>query len=183
MFIQTESTPNPATMKFLPGRDVMGKGRLADFPTAEDAARSPLARALFAAGDVERVFFGSDFLSVTKKSGDWDDLKPQLLEAIAEHFASGAPLIDHAAEETEDETEDDEVVAQIRELLETRIRPALAADGGDVVFKGFDAEKGLVYLHMRGACAGCPSASATLKHGIENLLKHYVPEVNAVMAV
>lgn len=182
MFIQTESTPNPATLKFMPGREVMGKGRVADFPSEKDAARSPLAAALFATGMVERVFFGSDFLSVTRSDGDWAALKPLMLEIIADHFTSGAALIAEHAEE-EDAGEDDEVVAQIKELIETRIRPALAGDGGDVVYRQFDAEKGLVYLHLRGACAGCPSATATLKQGIERLLTHYVPEVTAVVSV
>lgn len=182
MFIQTESTPNPATLKFIPGREVMGKGRVADYPTKKDAARSPLAAALFDTDMVERVFFGSDFLSVTKSDGEWAALKPLMLEIIADHFASGAPLISGSADEDE-VIEDDEVVAQIKEILETRIRPALNHDGGDVEYKQFDADKGLVYLRMRGACAGCPSATATLKNGIERLLTHYVPEVTAVVSV
>ena len=183
MFIQTESTPNPATLKFLPGVDVMGPGRVADFPSAQDAARSPLAKALFETGEVVRVFFGADFISVTRTDGSWRPLKPMVLGIVAEHFSSGAPLIATSAEETDEEDEDNEVVAQIRELLETRVRPALAEDGGDVVFKGFDEENGVVYLHMRGACAGCPSATMTLKNGIENMLRHYVPEVVAVEQV
>ena len=182
MFIQTESTPNPATLKFLPGRAVLGPGHVADFPSAQDAARSPLARELFATGAVARVFFGSDFLSVTKTAGDWGDLKPLFLSLIAEALEADAPLIEAHAEEAEDET-GGEVVAQIKELLETRVRPALAGDGGDVQFKGFDEAAGVVYLRLRGACAGCPSATMTLKHGIEKLIKHYVPEVNAVEQV
>lgn len=183
MFILTESTPNPATLKFLPGCEVMGTGRVADFPSAADAARSPLAKALFETGEVVRVFFGSDFISVTRTDGMWPPFKPMALEIIAEYLSNGDPLIASPAEETDDALEDDEVVAQIRKLLETRVRPALAEDGGDVVFRGFDAERGIVYLHMRGACAGCPSATMTLKNGIESLLRHYVPEVNAVESV
>jgi Fe-S cluster biogenesis protein NfuA len=184
MFIQTEPTPNPATMKFIPGCEVMPKGAVADFPTAEDAARSPLARALFATGAVTRVFFGTDFISVTKKEGAWKHLKPVVLEAIMEHFAGGGALIDHPAEEpAAEDAEDSEILAQIKELIETRVRPALARDGGDVAYKGFDEIAGVVYLHMRGACSGCPSATQTLKQGIEALLRHYVPEVNAVEAV
>jgi Fe-S cluster biogenesis protein NfuA len=185
MFIQTESTPNPATMKFIPGCEVMPKGAVADFPTAEDAARSPLAHALFATGEVTRVFFGADFISVTKNAGEWKHLKPAVLSAIMEHFASGAALIAHPAEEPAEAErgQDSEIVAQIKELIETRVRPAVAQDGGDIVYKGFDEMSGVVYLHMRGACSGCPSATMTLKQGIESLLRHYVPEVNAVEAV
>ena len=186
MFIQTESTPNPATLKFLPGRDVMGEGAVADFPSVETAARSPLAKALFAIPDVSRVFFGSDFISVTKRDGDWKHLKPAILGAVMEHFTRGLPLIEGAAEETTEESfsEDDaEVVEQIKELIETRVRPAVAADGGDIIFKGFDGESGAVSLHLQGSCAGCPSSTITLKNGIENMLRHYVPEVTAVEAV
>ena len=186
MFIQTESTPNPATLKFLPGRDVMGEGAVADFPSVETAARSPLAKALFAIPDVSRVFFGSDFISVTKRDGDWKHLKPAILGAVMEHFTRGLPLIEGAAEETTEESfsEDDaEVVEQIKELIETRVRPAVAADGGDIIFKGFDGESGVVSLHLQGSCAGCPSSTITLKNGIENMLRHYVPEVTAVEAV
>ncbi len=188
MFIQTESTPNPATLKFLPGREVMGEGAVADFPTPESAQRSPLATALFAVPDVARVFFGFDFISVTKSGdSDWKHMKPAVLGAIMEHFTRGLPLIESGAEEASDEASygegDPEIVAQIRELIETRVRPAVAADGGDIIFKGFDGGSGVVFLHMRGSCAGCPSSTITLRNGIENMLRHYVPEVNAVEAV
>ena len=184
MLIETERTPNPATLKFLPGRPVL-PGEGADFDSPEAAERSPLARALFSLGDVERVYFGADFVSVTKAPGsqDWVTLKPEVLGLVLDHFASGAPLI--AGEATEAETFDDpqdaDIVAQIRDLLDTRVRPAVANDGGDIVYRGF--QKGIVYLHMRGSCAGCPSSTATLKGGIENLLRHYVPEVIEVRAV
>ena len=188
MFIQTESTPNPATLKFLPGRDVMGEGAVADFPSAETAGRSPLAKALFTIPEVSRVFFGSDFISVTKRDGDWKHLKPAILGAVMEHFTQDLPLIEGGAPETEtsEETfsEDDaEVVEQIKELIETRVRPAVAQDGGDIIFKGFDGGTGIVSLHLQGSCAGCPSSTMTLKNGIENMLRHYVPEVTAVEAV
>ncbi len=185
MFIQTESTPNPNTIKFLPGRDVMGEGAVADFPSAEQAGRSPLASALFAIPDVARVFFGSDFISVTKRDGDWKHLKPAILGAVMEHFTRGLPLMEGSAEETEESySEDDsEVVEQIKELIETRVRPAVAADGGDIIFKGFDGGSGVVSLHLQGSCAGCPSSTMTLKNGIENMLRHYVPEVTAVEAI
>jgi Fe-S cluster biogenesis protein NfuA len=185
MFIQTESTPNPATLKFLPGREVMGEGAVADFPSAETAGRSSLAKALFAIPEVSRVFFGADFISVTKRDGDWKHLKPTILGAVMEHFTRALPLIEGAAEETEESfSEDDaEVVEQIKELIETRVRPAVAADGGDIIFKGFDGESGVVSLHLQGSCAGCPSSTITLKNGIENMLRHYVPEVTAVEAV
>lgn len=185
MFIQTESTPNPATLKFLPGREVMGEGRVADFDGAEAAQRSPLARTLFEIPQVQRVFFGSDFISVTKSDGDWKHLKPGVLAVIMEHFTRDLPLIEAHAEESEPakEEEDSEVVAQIRDLIETRVRPAVAQDGGDIIYRGFDVASGVVFLHMRGSCAGCPSSTMTLKNGIENLLKHYIPEVSAVEAV
>jgi Fe-S cluster biogenesis protein NfuA len=185
MFIQTEATPNPATLKFLPGREVMGEGAVADFPSADTAHRSPLARALFVIPEVSRVFFGSDFISVTKRGGDWKHLKPAILGAVMEHFTQGAPLMEGGADETEENfSEDDaEVVAQIKELIETRVRPAVAQDGGDIIFKGFDGGSGVVSLHMQGSCAGCPSSTMTLKNGIENMLRHYVPEVTAVEAV
>ena len=187
MFIQTESTPNPATLKFLPGCEVMGEGAVADFPTAEAAARSPLARALFETGDVARVFFGSDFISVTKKDGDWKQLKAPILGAIMDHFTRGLPLIEGTAEEADDSAQygeaDPEIVAQIRELIDTRVRPAVAQDGGDIIYKGFDGGSGIVFLHLQGSCAGCPSSTMTLKNGIENMLRHYVPEVNDVEAV
>jgi Fe-S cluster biogenesis protein NfuA len=187
MFIQTESTPNPATLKFLPGREVMGEGAVADFPDRDAAGRSPLAMALFAVPDVSRVFFGSDFISVTKADGDWKHLKPAILGAIMEHFTRDLPVIAEHAAESDDEAAygegDPEVVSQIKELIETRVRPAVAADGGDIIFKGFDGGSGVVFLHMRGSCAGCPSSAITLRNGIENMLKHYVPEVSAVEAV
>src|ERR1700744_6245052 len=187
MFIQTESTPNPATMKFLPGREVMGEAAVADFPSREAAERSPLARALFAQADVTRVFFGSDFISVTKSdSSDWRHMKPAVLGAIMEHFTRELPLIDGAGEEASEETfaeGDAEIVSQIKELLDTRVRPAVANDGGDIIFKAYDGASGVVSLHMRGSCAGCPSSTLTLKNGIENMLRHYIPEVNAVEAV
>jgi Fe-S cluster biogenesis protein NfuA len=185
MFIQTESTPNPATLKFLPGREVMGEGGVADFPSAEQAHRSPLAKALFTIPEVSRVFFGSDFISVTKRDGDWKHLKPAILGAVMEHFTQGLPLLEGGADETEETFSDDdsEVVAQIKELIETRVRPAVAQDGGDIIFKGFDGSSGVVSLHLQGSCAGCPSSTMTLKNGIENMLRHYVPEVTAVEAV
>ena len=187
MFIQTESTPNPSTLKFLPGREVMGDGAVADFPDREAAERSPLASVLFEIADVSRVFFGSDFISVTKADGDWKHLKPAILAAIMDHFTQGLPLIEGSHAENEDETVygegDPEIVAQIKELLDTRVRPAVAGDGGDIIFKGFDGGSGIVFLHLRGSCAGCPSSTLTLKHGIENMLRHYIPEVNAVEAV
>ncbi|HUE64917.1 MAG TPA: NifU family protein [Rhizomicrobium sp.] len=188
MFIQTESTPNPNTLKFLPGREVMGEGAVADFPSAEQAARSPLATALFAVPEVARVFFGADFISVTKRDGDWKHLKPAILGVVMEHFTRDLPLIEGGAPETDELQEtyseqDSEVVEQIKELIETRVRPAVAADGGDIIFKGFDGDSGVVSLHLQGSCAGCPSSTMTLKNGIENMLRHYVPEVTAVEAV
>jgi Fe-S cluster biogenesis protein NfuA len=185
MFIQTEQTPNPATLKFLPGRDVMadgGHGASADFPSAESAGRSPLASALFDIEGVRGVFFGGDFVTVTKEDGrDWQFLKPAILAAIMEHFTSGQPLFAAGAQsDAAASGEEDEVVAQIKELLETRVRPAVAQDGGDIVFRDF--EDGVVYLHLQGSCSGCPSSTATLKAGIENLLRHYIPEVREVRA-
>ena len=185
MFLETERTPTPATLKFLPGRAVMASGT-ADFPDPEAAQDSPLAAALFSLGDVEGVFFGSDFVSVTKAEGsaDWASLKPQVLGIIVDHFAAGAPLFTHevdAEEELHDDPADADIVAQSRELIDTRVRPAVANDGGDIVYRGFD--KGVVFLRMQGACSGCPSSTATLKNGIENLLQHYVPEVSEVRAV
>jgi Fe-S cluster biogenesis protein NfuA len=185
MFIQTETTPNPATLKFMPGREVMASGT-ADFPDVEAGARSPLATRLFAIPEVERVFFGSDFITVTKREGDWRHLKPAVLGAIMEHFTRGLPLFEsEAAEEAEPtyEGEDAEIVAQIKELIDTRVRPAVANDGGDIIFKGFDGGSGTVFLHLQGSCAGCPSSTITLKNGIENMLRHYIPEVSAVEAV
>ena len=182
MFIQTESTPNPATLKFLPGNPVMETGT-ANFAAPDEANRSPLAQSLFATEGVIGVFLGADFITVTK-SGDkeWDVMKPLILGAIMEHFQSGRPVIEaDDADKSVADGDDDEVVVQIRELIDTRVRPAVAQDGGDIVYKGF--EDGIVYLHMQGACAGCPSSTATLKHGIENMLRYYVPEVQEVQAV
>ena len=188
MFIQTETTPNPVTLKFLPGRAVAGDGPVTDFPDAGSAARSPLAARLFAIPQVARVFFGSDFISVTKKDGEWQHLKPAILGAIMEHFTKQLPLFDSDAAPEADaepvyEGEQAEIVAQIKELLETRVRPAVANDGGDIIFKGFDGGSGTVFLHLQGSCAGCPSSTITLRHGIENMLRHYIPEVSSVEAV
>lgn len=184
MFIQTEPTPNPATLKFLPGETVLGQGT-ADFPNAEAAGRSPLAAALFEIDGVTGVFLGSDFVTVTKSDETgWQALKPLVLGAIMEHFTARRPmLLDGGEAEVEESfaAEDGEVVAQIKELLDTRVRPAVAMDGGDIIFKGF--EDGVVYLHMQGSCSGCPSSTATLKMGIENMLRHYIPEVQAVRPV
>ena len=182
MFIQTEPTPNPATLKFLPGRDVMTRGT-ADFPDAEAAERSPLAKRLFAVDGVAGVFFGQDFISITRSgSRDWETLKPHVLAAIMDHFTSGDEVVSGGEDDAAAAVEgDSEVVAQIKELLETRVRPAVAQDGGDIIFQGFD--QGVVYLHMQGACSGCPSSTATLKHGIENMLRYYVPEVEEVRPV
>src|SRR5689334_4532461 len=186
MFIQTESTPNPATLKFLPGRDVMGEGGVLDFPSKASAVRSALALALCEIPEVSRVFFGADFISVTKRDGDWKHIKPAILGAIMEHFTRGLPLLEGGAEERDDTDYgegDPEIVSQIKELIDTRVRPAVAQDGGDIIFKGFDGGAGIVFLHLQGSCAGCPSSTMTLKNGIENMLRHYVPEVNAVEAV
>lgn len=186
MFIQTEATPNPATLKFLPGREVLGSGTL-ELRDANSARQSPLASALFAIPGVSAVFFGSDFVSVSKSEGEWQHLKPSILGAIMEHYVSGAPILsgqsdgqeDGGAEEDEFfDPADAETVATIKELLETRIRPAVAGDGGDISFRGF--RDGTVYLAMKGACSGCPSSTATLKSGIQNLLKHFLPDVQAV---
>lgn len=184
MFIQTESTPNPSTLKFLPGIDVLGHGS-ANFPSAEEAkGKSPLVEALFAMGGVTQVFLGADFVSVTKDEGrDWQTMKPQVLAQIMDHFTMGLPVMvgETDSEHTEDDGGNPEVVAQIKELLDARVRPAVAQDGGDIVFRRF--EEGVVYLAMQGACAGCPSSTATLKMGIENMLRHYIPEVQAVHPV
>ncbi len=182
MFIQTESTPNPATLKFLPGRSVLEEGA-ADFPNRDSAAASPLARRLFAVEGVEGVFFGADFVTVTRGDVDWAHLKPAILGAIMEHYASGQPVMEGAAQagHAEHDGPDSEIVNQIKELLDTRVRPAVAQDGGDITFHGF--ERGVVFLHMKGACAGCPSSTMTLKMGIENLLRHYIPEVTEVRPV
>jgi Fe-S cluster biogenesis protein NfuA len=183
MFIQTEHTPNPATLKFLPGRTVMDRGTANFTDAAAAAARSPLAESLFALPEVSGVFLGSDFITVTKAGdNDWFQLKPAVLAAIMDHFTAGLPVVT-GSEDTvaQDETEDNEVVAAIKELLETRVRPAVAQDGGDIIFEDF--EDGIVYLHMQGSCSGCPSSTATLKAGIENMLRHYIPEVQEVRAV
>ncbi len=183
MFIQTEQTPNPVTLKFLPGRSVMESGT-ANFTTREAARRSPLAERLFELDAVTGVFLGADFITVTKNGdGDWHQLKPAVLAALMEHFVAGRPVIDGATidDAAGDTGEDDEIVSQIKELLETRVRPAVAQDGGDIIFHDF--EDGIVYLHMQGSCSGCPSSTATLKAGIENMLRHYIPEVMEVRAV
>jgi Fe-S cluster biogenesis protein NfuA len=178
MFIQTEVTPNPATLKFLPGRTVLGEGTM-EFRDRGTASRSPLAERLFAIAGVTGVFYGSDFVTVTKDDNDWQHLKPAILGAIMEHYMSGAPLLaDGAADADAEEffdAADAETVATIKDLIETRVRPAVANDGGDITFRGF--REGIVYLDLKGSCAGCPSSTATLKHGIQNLLKHFVPDV------
>ncbi|MGY2902051.1 NifU family protein [Bradyrhizobium sp. URHC0002] len=183
MFIQTEATPNPATLKFIPGRTVLDTGTM-EFANREAAGRSPLAERLFDVPGVSGVFYGYDFVTVTKADGDWQHLKPSILGAIMEHYMSGAPLLaDGIAgndEATDEEGEffseaDADTVATIKDLIETRVRPAVANDGGDITFRGF--KDGVVYLNMKGACAGCPSSTATLQHGIQNLLKHFVPDV------
>lgn len=184
MFIETEATPNPATLKFLPGRTVLGE-RTYDFRSAEQAAASLLASALFEIDGVGGVFLGRDFITVTKTSGEWQHLKPAILGTIMDHYLSGRPMLaeDNRPEETGAEffdAKDADTVATIKELLDTRIRPAVAGDGGDITFKGY--RNGVVYLHMRGACAGCPSSTMTLKHGIENLLRHFLPDVLGVEA-
>ncbi|WP_375291661.1 NifU family protein [Qipengyuania sp.] len=194
MLIETETTPNPASLKFLPGRPVMSGGGTREFTSPEAAEASPLAQALFDSGEVTGVFFGSDFLTVTAAPGvSWSDLKPTVLSILLDYFVSGAPLFapgsaadiavpgeDDEALLVEEKAEDADIVAQINELIETRVRPAVAGDGGDIRYRGF--RDGVVYLAMQGACAGCPSSAATLKHGIEGLLKHYVPEVREVRA-
>jgi Fe-S cluster biogenesis protein NfuA len=184
MFIQTEATPNPATLKFIPGKAVLKAGT-ADFTDKHDALASPLAARLFDIKGVRGVFLGADFISVTKGDVEWQHLKPMVLGAIMEHYVSGAPIVaeDGANDEasTSYDPKDQAVVDTIKELLETRVRPAVAQDGGDITFSGF--RDGVVYLHMRGACSGCPSSTATLRHGIENLLRHFCPEVQEVQAV
>ena len=185
MFIQTEAPPNPAPLKFLPGQAVLEAGT-ADFPSAETAEKSPLAGRVFAVEGVTGVFLGSDFVTVTKNEAtEWDHIKPSILGAIMEHFQSGDPVMEGEAQagggHAEHSGEDAEIVGQIKELLDTRVRPAVAQDGGDITFHGF--ERGVVYLHMQGACAGCPSSTLTLKMGIENLLRHYIPEVVEVRPV
>jgi len=186
MFIQTEGTPNPATLKFLPGVEVMSPGRTADFRDPENAAISPLARRLFAIDGVTGVYLGAEFVSVTKRDDvEWHHLKPPILGAVMEHFTAGLPVIDENAEAKGGHNGDadmaDALVGQIVELLDTRVRPVVAQDGGDIVFHGFN--DGIVFLHMQGACSGCPASTMTLKNGIENLLKHYIPEVQEVRAV
>jgi Thioredoxin-like proteins and domains len=183
MFIQTEATPNPATMMFFPGKPVLEAGS-ADFATVEAATNSPLARRLFAVDGVAGVFLSSDFITVTKASAtSWDAMKALVLAAIMDHYTSGEPAIEGSIEGVgaDGETTEDKVVQQIKELIETRVRPAVAQDGGDIVFRGF--ENGIVYLHMQGSCSGCPSSMATLKHGVENMLRYYVPEVQEVRPI
>ena len=187
MFIQTEDTPNPSTLKFLPGRDVAGPGaRPVEVARGDDTRHAPMAEMLFMIPDVDRLMFGPDFLSVTKSdTADWSKLRPALLGAIQDFYDSGAAPIDLAAMSAGEDThqyegEVAEIVEQIKELIELRVRPAVAQDGGDIIFRHFDETDGAVFLEMRGACAGCPSSTMTLKHGIENLLKHYVPEVTRV---
>lgn len=188
MLIRTEQTPNPATRKFLPGQPVMDSGTR-DFADTESADASPLARALFDSGMVEGVFYGSDFVSVTAGPGvSWTDLEPLVLETLLDHFVTGAPLFApgsaaaiHVADDFEEDPADADIVEQIKELIETRVRPAVAQDGGDIVYKGY--RDGHLYLSMHGACAGCPSSTVTLKRGIESLIRHYVPEVESVEAV
>ncbi len=186
MFIQTESTPNPATLKFLPGRAVLDDG-VADFPTRESAQKSPLAQRLFDLDGVSGVMFGADFITVTKSGTEWPQLKPMVLGAIMEHFTKGLPVIEGEVQSSivreEYDPEDEDIVVQIKELLESRVRPAVAQDGGDIVFRGFEGKSGTVFLNLRGSCAGCPSSTATLKNGIENMLRHYIPEVTTVEAV
>ena len=188
MFIQTETTPNPATLKFIPGRPVLEGGTL-EFSTRESAGRSPLAQRLFDVSGVTGVFYGSDFITVTKADGEWTQLKPAILSAIMEHYMSEAPLLAGNAGASDDEDEerdefydpsDRDTVYMIKELIETRVRPAVANHGGDITFRGF--KDGIVYLHMKAACSGCPSATETLKHGIQNLLQHFVPQVVEVRA-
>ena len=186
MFIQTEPTPNPATLKFIPGKTVLGDGTV-DFRDKSEATTSPLAQRLFGVDGVAGVFLGSDFISVTKSEGDeWQHIKPAILGAIMEHYMSGAPTIDAGETAGEEapghyDAKDEDTVKTIKELLDTRVRPAVGNDGGDIVFHGF--KDGVVFLHMRGACSGCPSSTATLRHGIENLLKHFCPDVQEVRPV
>lgn len=189
MFIQTEETPNPLTLKFLPGREVSPEGPR-EFRSAEEALASPLARNLFEIEGVARVFFGSDFLTITRhpeEAYEFRRLKAPILAAVMDHYTSGAPLYEAARPEGESDHDEGaytgeaaEIVAEIKDLLDTRIRPAVAQDGGDILFNRFEAETGTVYLHMRGACSGCPSSAATLRSGVENMLRHYVPEVRRV---
>jgi Fe-S cluster biogenesis protein NfuA len=191
MFIQTESTPNPRTLKFLPGRDVLGQGSR-EYAGAESAESSPLAMELFTIDGVERVYLGSDFLTITKREGiEWPHLKPHVLAAIMDHFTSGRPVLgdaDAPVDETDEadivyEGEAADIVKELKEIIDARVRPAVARDGGDITFHSWDHEQGVVKLNMRGSCAGCPSSTITLKQGIENMLRHYVPEVNRVEQV
>ncbi|MGB0670121.1 MAG: NifU family protein [Rhodospirillales bacterium] len=181
MFIQTEATPNPATLKFLPGQDVMPKGT-ANYTTADDAAKSPLAQRLFGVEGVSGVYLGADFITCTKADEkDWDVMKPLILGAIMEHLSAGQPVILESEGPGGGAAEEGSIEAQIQELLDTRVRPAVAQDGGDIVFDRF--EDGIVYLHMQGACSGCPSSTATLKHGVENMLRYYIPEILEVQQI
>lgn len=185
MFIQTEPTPNPATLKFLPGRDVL-PGSALDMPNRDAAAQSPLAQKLFDIPNVGGVFYGQDFITITKTAGEWQEIKPAVLGAIMEHYLSGEPLLADGSDAATDGDEffdekDADTVATIKDLIETRVRPAVANDGGDITFKGF--KDGVVFLTMKGSCSGCPSSTATLKHGIQNLLKHFVPDVTEVRPV
>jgi Fe-S cluster biogenesis protein NfuA len=186
MFIQTEATPNPATLKFIPGRPVLDQGTL-EFLDPNESKTSPLAARLFEIEGVKGVFFGTDFISVTKGDGEWQHMKPAILGVIMEHYLSGQPVTSEQPPAEGGETdefyapEDEEIVKTIKELLETRVRPAVAQDGGDITFQGY--REGVVFLHMRGACSGCPSSTATLRHGIENLLRHFIPEVQEVRPV
>ena len=186
MFIQTEATPNPATLKFLPGRAVLDAGTL-DMPNRQAAGQSPLAERLFDIPNIGGVFYGSDFISVTKTDGEWQQIKPAILGAIMEHYMSGAPLLAadaqpaNAADDEFFDAKDADTVATIKDLIETRVRPAVAGDGGDITFKGY--KEGVVFLQMKGACSGCPSSTATLQHGIQNLLRHFVPDVVEVRPV
>ncbi len=183
MFIQTEPTPNPNVLKFLPGRDVAPEGSR-EFRDIDQAAASPLAESLFQFEDVSGVFFGADYVSVTRNAHgrDWSDLKPEILTAILDHYASGAAMLRDAGA-VEDTSEDSEIVTEIKQLLDSRIRPAVAQDGGDILFDAFDLETGVLSLRMRGACAGCPSSAMTLKAGVEQMMRHYVPEVTSVEQV
>jgi Fe-S cluster biogenesis protein NfuA len=186
MFIQTEATPNPATLKFLPGKPVL-PGGTRDYRNSEAAAESPLAEKLFSISGVSGVFLGQDFITVTKSGAEWQHLKPAILGLIMDHYLSGAPILANSNQEQagqpdeEFDAADTEIVTTIKQLLDTRVRPAVAQDGGDITFQGY--KEGVVFLNMKGSCAGCPSSTATLKHGIENLLRHFVPEVSEVRAV
>ena len=190
MFIQTEATPNPATLKFLPGKVVLETGTAEFRDETEARAASPLAARLFGVPGVKGVFLGYDFITVTKDDADWQHMKPAILGNIMEHFMSGQPVVASGALTSEDDQDseffdegDETIVATIKELLDTRVRPAVAQDGGDILFNRFEPDTGVVWLHMKGACSGCPSSTATLKGGIEKMLMHYIPEVTAVQAI